>query len=65
MVEWQPVPVTTFAAEIKTGILEQVAAMLSPAIRPLVSLVSLRDAAALVRFAEQIFGYQDDQPSDA
>ena len=65
MAEWQPVPVTTFAADVKPGVLEQVAVMLSPAIRSLVPLVSLRDAAALARFAEQIFGYQDDQPSDA
>ena len=55
--EWERIPVRAFNAEVKAGCIEQVAAMLSPAIRPLIPLISLREAAALTRFGEALFGY--------
>jgi predicted dehydrogenase len=55
--DWEPVPSPAFAADIKAGIVEEVAAMLSPEIRQMVALPSLAEAAALTRFAEQILGY--------
>ena len=48
---------TAFAPEAKPGLAEQVAAMLSDEIRQRVPLVSLQEAAALVAFGEDIFGY--------
>lgn len=56
--DWQAVPVTTFAPQVKAGIVEQVAAMLSEDVRAALPLVSLREAAALTRFGEGVFGYQ-------
>jgi predicted dehydrogenase len=56
--DWEPVEVTTAAPAIKTGFAEQVAAMLHPAIRSTLPLVTLREAARLTRFAEDLFGYE-------
>ena len=61
MAEWEPVPVAIFHPEVKAGFVEQVAAMLHPAVRRLVPLVSLREAAALTRFGEAVFGYEADE----
>jgi predicted dehydrogenase len=58
-VEWEPVPITAFAPEVKVGFVEQVAAMLSVEVRSHLPLVSLRDAASLARLGEAIFGYAD------
>ncbi len=57
MAEWEPIPVATFAPEVKAGFVEQVAALLSEELRPHVPLVSLRQVAALTRFGENVFGY--------
>ena len=55
--EWEDVPVASFSSEIKAGILEEVAAMLSEDVRAVIPLASLRQAAALTRYAEDVFGY--------
>ncbi len=55
--DWSELPVTSFAPELKAGLVEQVAAALSPSIRELVPLVSLSAAAALTRYGESVFGY--------
>lgn len=55
--EWEPVEVTVFALEVKSGLLEQAAGMLSAPLRRSLRLVSLEEAAALTRYGEQLFGY--------
>lgn len=55
--EWEPVPITTLAPEVKTGFVEQTAAMLSEELRLHVPLMPLRQVAALTRFGEEVFGY--------
>lgn len=57
--EWEEIPLAVAAPEVKPGIVEQVAAMLSADVRPHLPLVSLRDAASLARLGESIFGYAD------
>ena len=54
---WEELPVTVFAPDVKAGILEQVAAMLNTELRAWIPLVSLREAARLTRYAEELFGY--------
>ena len=58
--EWQPVPVTAFAPEVKGGVVEEVASILQPAVREMIALPSLRADAKFVRAAEHIFGYTGD-----
>lgn len=58
--DWEEVPVVTFAPQVKVGFVEQIAAMFSQKIRELVPLVSLRQAAALTKFGEDVFGYSDE-----
>ena len=55
--DWVELPIATFAPEVKVGVLEEVAAMLQPAVRRLIPLVSLRAAAHLARYGEDVFGY--------
>lgn len=55
---WEPVPVEVFAPEVKAGFVEQVAAMLNPAVRHIVPLVSLDQAVSLVSFGAEVFGYE-------
>lgn len=55
--EWEEMPIAAFAAGLKAGFAEQLAAALSAEIRPLVPAVSLEEAAALTRYAEGVFGY--------
>ena len=57
MDDWEEVPVATFAPDVKTGVAEQVAAMLCDDVRRLVPLVSLNETADLTRYAEELFGY--------
>ena len=57
MDDWQEIPVSTFAPQVKEGIAEQVAAMLCDGIGDIVPQMSLREAAALTAYGEQIFGY--------
>ena len=54
---WDEFPLATFDSKLKAGFAEQVAAMLIPEIREIIPLVSLRQAARLTEFAEQVFGY--------
>jgi predicted dehydrogenase len=54
---WEEVPLGICAPEVKAGILEQVAAMLSQDIRQFVPLLSLEQAMDLTRYGEEIFGY--------
>lgn len=55
--EWVELPVTTFTPQVKAGIVEQVAALLSEELKGIVPLMSLRAAAALTRYGEAVFGY--------
>lgn len=55
--DWKPVSVSTWAADLKCGVAEQVAAVLSEEIRSMVPLVSLEQAAALTEYGENMFGY--------
>lgn len=55
--DWEGIPVVAFAQDVKAGIVEEVAAMLSRDIRRLVPLLSLSEAAALTRYAEDVLGY--------
>jgi len=55
--DWTEVPVTAFAPQVKAGVTEQVAAMLDERLRASLPLMSLRDAAALTRYGEGVFGY--------
>jgi len=57
--EWEEVATVSFAAEVKAGIVEEVSAMLAPDVGRAVPLLSLRDAATLAAYAEEIFGYGD------
>jgi predicted dehydrogenase len=61
--DWEEVPVTAFAPQIKAGFAEQVAAMLDDDIRRRLPLVSLSDTAALTWFAEDVFGYDSNSHS--
>jgi len=56
-VDWTAVPVTAFAPQVKAGVTEQVAAMLDERLRASLPLMSLREAAALTRYGEGVFGY--------
>ena len=55
--DWEEVSIDTFAPEVKTGFVEQVAAMLNPSIRRFAALVPLEVAASLTGYAEEVFGY--------
>ncbi len=55
--EWEPVAVDAFAPDLKAGLVEEVAAMLSSEVRELVPPMPLARAASLTRFAEDVFGY--------
>jgi len=59
--EWEEIPVTAFAPQVKAGIPEQVAALLNEELRELVPLVSLRTAAALTKYGEAVCGYPSDR----
>ncbi|MBQ26689.1 MAG: hypothetical protein CMH81_00890 [Nitrospiraceae bacterium] len=55
--QWENIPISTYAPEVKMGIVEQVAAMLSSEISHYIPLVSLSHAAILTAYAEKVFGY--------
>lgn len=57
--EWEDVPLTVFAPDVKPGFTEQVAAMLNDKIRLMIPLISIRETADLTRFAEDVFGYDE------
>lgn len=57
--DWEEIPVVAFDSSVKAGFVEQVASLLRHEIRELVPLVSLRQAAALAKFGEAVFGYSD------
>lgn len=57
LAEWEEIPVDCLAPEVKTGFVEQVAAMLMPPLREKIGLVSLNETVRLTRFGEEIFGY--------
>lgn len=57
--DWTELPVTAFAPQVKAGIVEEVAAALHPHLRERAPLVSLEAAAALTRYGEAIFGYDN------
>jgi hypothetical protein len=55
--EWEVIPLVTLAPDVKTGVVEEVAAMINENVQQMVPPISLRDTAALTRYAEQMFGY--------
>jgi len=55
--DWEEIPVSFLAPDVKTGFVEQVASMLSPPLRKMIPLVSLGETVKLTRFGEDIFGY--------
>jgi predicted dehydrogenase len=55
--DWSEIPLTTVTSDVKAGIVEQVAAMLDPAIADIVHIPTLNATADLTRFAEELFGY--------
>ncbi len=55
---WTEVPLSMTSDKVKVGILEEVAAMLSPVVEPLVPLYSLKDTDLLTQFGEEVFGYE-------
>lgn len=57
LAEWEKLPLEVFAPDVKPGFAEEVAAMLHPTLRAHIPLFSLSRAAALTRFGEQVFGY--------
>lgn len=59
--DWEEIPVATFAPDVKVGVVEEVAAMLSRDIRQVVPLFPLGEAARLTRYGEEVFGYPDRQ----
>lgn len=62
--EWEEIQLAAFAPDVKIGLIEQVAAMLNKDTRKVVRPVLLREAAALTRYGEKVFGYLKaaDQP---
>lgn len=59
MGEWENLPLTIFAPDVKPGFAEEVAAMLSPRVRAMLPLVTVEEAIRLTRHAEQVFGYAE------
>lgn len=57
MADWETMPVAAFAADIKAGVLEEVAAMLHPDVLTVLHLISLEEACILTRYGESVFGY--------
>ena len=55
---WDEVQLASYAPSVKAGIVEQIAAMLTPEIRGIVPLVALEQAAAYTGYGEEIFGYE-------
>ena len=55
--EWKEVPITVFAPDLKAGVAEQVAAMLSIDVRRHLPLVSVEQAGRLIAYGEELFGY--------
>lgn len=60
--DWMEVPVAAHAPQVKAGLVEEVAAALDDGLRSQWPLVSLHQAARLVRYGEAVFGY-DRSPS--
>ena len=59
LADWEEVPVTSFNGNLKAGVAEQVAAILSPEIDAMVPSISLRETVRLTEFGERVFGYTD------
>lgn len=55
--DWEAVEVAAFAPDIKSGIVEEVAAMLGSMPELMALLPTLQQTAALTAFGEQVFGY--------
>lgn len=59
--EWKEESLATFNPDVKAGFVEQTAAILSRDIRRRLPLISLRQASALTRYGEGVFGYSTEQ----
>lgn len=58
MADWETMPVAAFAADIKTGVLEEVAMMLKPELPHAICLPSLEEVVHLTRYGDEMFGYR-------
>ena len=63
--EWKPVDLLTSYSAVKPGVAEELAVMMEPSLERLLPLPTLADGIALIRLAEQIFGYSPDPESNA
>jgi hypothetical protein len=61
--DWKAISLSVFAPEIKSGILEETAAFLSPTVRSVLPLVLIKEAASYVRLTEALCGYEPAQTS--
>ena len=64
LTEWQEMPVTAFDGQLKAGVAEQIAAMVSPDVRRILPLISIRETVKLTEFGESVFGYSSSRCSD-
>ncbi len=55
--EWEEIPLAVFDGEVKTGVAEELAAMLSQEIEQALPLMDLKETAHITAFGEDIFGY--------
>ena len=58
LTDWENLHVEAFDETLKAGVAEQVAAVLDPSVGRSLPLISLRDAASLAEYGENIFGYE-------
>lgn len=61
LAEWEEIPVTAAFADTKPGFAEQTAAALDKNIRAHIPIASITECAALVEYAEDVFGYESAQ----
>lgn len=54
---WQEIPLHVFNETVKVGIVEEVAAVLYPALRKDIPVFSLKETIRLTKFGEKVFGY--------
>jgi len=57
LAEWEEIPLPIFDGQSKTGVAEELAAMLSQEIARVLPLMDLRETSIITEFGEDIFGY--------
>ena len=56
-IKWEPVPLKIAYPDVKSGIAEEIAVMLSDDVEDIIGMISINKAVELNRLAERIFGY--------